>query len=98
MHLFDVRHYLGNLSRKSCIVLCLRIPQLLVQPFLPLQLLVPAALNHLPLVKHEDILAETAGGKTVGNIDRSLVSDHLVKSGIHFALRLRVGVRRSARP
>ena len=80
--------------RPSRIILCLRVPELPVQPVLLFQLLMGSVLYDLPPVKYQNVLAEPAGGQAVRDIDGRLVAHHPVKALEHLRLRLRVQRRR----
>ena len=50
------------------IILCLGVPELPVQPILFHQLFMAALLDDPPLIEYQNILAEPAGGKPVGDV------------------------------
>ena len=51
-------------------------------------------LDHRPVVKDGDLVAELAGGQPVGNVDRRPVPGDLVKFGVNFRLSQGVQGRR----
>lgn len=53
------------------IILCLRIPQFLIEPFLLHQFFMAPSLGHPAMLKHQDLVAETAATHPVGNIKTS---------------------------
>ena len=76
------------------IILCLGIPKFLIQSFLLHQFLMAASLRRLPSVKHQNILAETAGGQPMGNVHGCLLPHHPVNPCKYLILPHRIQRRR----
>ena len=73
------------------IILCLRVPERVVFPaFVRDEFTVRSLLDHCPLMKYKDLIAELTGGQAVADIDRRLVSDNLVEFRIDLCFRYRV--------
>ena len=49
-----------------------------------------AALHDLPLIEHDNLVAEPAGGKAVADIHRRTVPNHTVETRVHFVFRHRI--------
>lgn len=62
-----------------CIILRLRVPQLLVLPLLLRQFLMAAPLHQPALMEDSSIVAELTAGKPVADEDRRLVLHNLLK-------------------
>lgn len=56
------------------VVLRLRIPKLVIFSVLHHKIIVIADLNYLTVIKHSNLIAETEGCKSVGNINGCLVT------------------------
>ena len=70
-----------------CVILRLRIPKLKVFSRLVCQKLGMASfLDDLPLMEYGDLVAELAGGQTVGNIDSSLITGDVIELALDFSL------------
>ncbi len=57
-------------SYNGTIILCLRIPQLLIEPFLFHKFFMASLLGHPAMLEHQDLIAETAAAHPVGNVNR----------------------------
>ena len=68
------------------IILGLGLPQLGVHTVRLHQLLVAALLDDVAVVEDHNVVAELAGGETVADVHRCLVSGDLVKLGVHLCL------------
>ena len=72
-----------------CIILCLRIPELVILAFcIRDQFVVGALLDYSPILEHGDLITELTGGQPVGNINGGFVPGDFIKLAVNLGPKI----------
>lgn len=81
------------------IILRLRVPKLgIFAAGIRQQRFMRAVLDDLPLVEHQNFVAEAAGGQPVTDLDKGASAGDMTEAAVHLVLRHRIRRRRWVRP